>query len=180
MKLLRNSCIRKCNHWETLIIQNETALSTEKILNQCITVRHWTARYPFVQSSAVFLCTFFACITLFMAHLFSFCFMLQLLHVALFLCVALISCSTFSVFHFFILHSFQVALFWCCTLFMLHLFVCCTLFMLSLFSCCFMLHFFCVALFLYWTLFKFHFFLLYTFRVALSRVVLFSFFTIFE
>ena len=147
MKLLRNSCIRNCNHWETLIIQNETALSTEKLLNQCITVHHRTTRYPFVHSSALFLCTFFACVSLFMVHLFSFCFMLQLLHVSLFLCVALISYSTFTGFHFFILHSFQVALFWCRTLFMLHCFVCCTLFMLSLFSFCFMLHFFCVALF---------------------------------
>ena len=143
---------------------------------------------PLVHSSALFTCTFFAYFTLinfFMLYLLSFCFMLQLLHVLLFLC------CTFSELHFFILHSFQVAPFTCCALLM---FLCCTLFMLhlfcvALFPCCtfFVLHYFQVAHFLCCTLFvlhfsvlRFSFSVLYSFHVApffvlfFFRVLLFS------
>ena len=139
--------------------------------NQCITVHHRTTRYPFFHSGALFLCTFFAYFTLtffsFMLHIFSCCFMLHQLHVALF-CVALILCVTLFVLNFFILHSFQVALFLCCILFMLHLS-----------SCCFMLHSLHVALFPFCTFFhialfsSFTFFVSYILRVTLFRVGLF-------
>ena len=95
---------------------------------QCITVRQRTAPYPFVHSSPLILCTFFALFdycTLFMLHLFSCCFMLHSFHVALFsyctlfkflfLGVVHFSCFTFSMLHF-----FHVELFSCCTFFMLH------------------------------------------------------------
>ena len=210
--------------------------------HQCITVRQRTARYPFVHSSVLFLSMFciFHSSTLFMLQLFSWCFMLHSLHVALFLCcthyvldfirvalfhialfsswtffvlypvhvapfcalhtshvspflvllhVALITCCTFSVLPFFMLHSLQVSFFFCCTLFvlhfsvlhflhftlilsstffMLHSFSCRTFFRVALFSCCtlfvlhfFMLHFFHVELFSWCTLF-----VLYRFHVA--------------
>ena len=145
------------------------AFSVVTVHDQCITVRQRTARY---HSSALLTCTFFAYFTLiiyFMLYLLSFCFMLQLPHVLLFLCCA------FSELHFFILHSFQVAPFTCYALLMLHLFLCCTLFMLHLFcvahiSCSTfsVLHFFRIALCSSCT-----FFVLYTFRVALFCVALF-------
>ena len=123
--------------------------------------------------------------TLFMLHLFACRFMLLSLHVAFF-CVALISCLNLSVFHLFIWYSFQIVLFSCCILSMLHLFVCCTLLKLYLFSCCFMLRslhvapffllqFFHIALFS-----SFTFFVLFSFRVAVFIVALFSFCTLFE
>ena len=141
--------------------------------NQCITVHHRTTRYPFFHSGALFLCTFFAYFTLtffsFMLHIFSCCFMLHQLHVALF-CVALILCVTLFVLNFFILHSFQVALF-----------LCCILFMLCLSSCCFMLHFFRFALFFILHYFQVSLFLCCTFFVLHFSVLdFFSFCTIFE
>ena len=101
--------------------------------------------------------------TLFMLQLFSCCFMLFSLHDPLF-CVALISCWTLSVLHFFILHSFQVSLFPCCTFFILHSF------QVSLFLCCelFVLHFFHFTKFFSGT-----FFMLYSFLVALFPCCIF-------
>ena len=88
---------------------------------QCITVRQRTAPYPFVHSSPLILCTFFALFhycTLFMLHLFSCCFMLHSFHVALFsyctlfkflfLGVVHFSCFTFSMLHLFLLHFFSI------------------------------------------------------------------------
>ena len=128
---------------------------------QCITVRHGTACYRFVHSSALFLCIFFpyfSLVTFFMSHFF---------HVVLFLCctffvlhsfcVALWSSGIISMWHFFMLHYFILqfsrdALFSCYSNFKLHfsrgtLFSRCTFFMFYLFSCCFMVHSVHVALF---------------------------------
>ena len=132
----------------------------------------------------LFLCTFF---TYFTVALFSCCTFSRVVScctrfISHFFCVALISCLTLSVLHFFIWQSFQVALFSCCTLFMLHLFCvlhsfctfscvasCCTHFMLGFFMLhFFVLHFFYIALFS-----SFTFIVLYTYRVALFRVALF-------
>ena len=96
-------------------------------------------------------CTFSYC-TLFRLHFFC----VIPCSCCTFLCVAPFSCCTFSrvapccihiMLHFFVLHSFRVALFRvahfsCCTLFMWHLLSCCPVFILHLFTCCtpFMLH----------------------------------------
>ena len=78
--------------------------------------------------------------------------------------IALTSCLTLSVLHFFIWRSFQVAFFSRCTLYMLHFSVCSTILML---------HFFYVALFSSFTflccrLFVLHFSVLHFFHFALS------------
>ena len=133
-------------------------------------VHQQMARYPFVHSSALFLCTFFPYFTL---ALFSCC---TFSRVALcctrfmchFFCDALISCWALSVLHFFILHSFQVALFCvipcsCCTFLCVAPFSCCTF---SRVAPC------CIHIML-------HFFVLHSFRVALFRVALFPHCTFF-
>ena len=148
-------------------------------------------RHPFVHSSPLFLCIFFAyfILALFSCRTFSRAASSCFRFMSHFFCVAFILCLIFS--HFFIWYSFQVALFSCCILFICILFVCFTLLKLHLFSCYFMLHllhaapflccthfvlhFFCIALFS-----SFTFFVLYTFNVALFRVAPFSIFTIFE
>ena len=104
-------------------------LFATNIFDQCIRFRQRTARYPFVQSGALFLCTFFTYFTL---ALFSCC---NFSRVA--------SCCSRFMTHFFVLHSFHVGLYPCCTF---------------LYSTLFKFHFFRVALFSYCTLFKFHFF----------------------
>ena len=144
------------------------------IQHQCITLRQRTVRYhlcTLVHYSCALLFAYFTIATFFMLHLFSFCFMLQLLHVALF-CVAVASCCTFSKMHFFILYSFQVALFSCYNLFMLHLFCVLHSFHVAHVLCCTfsVLHIFYIVLFSSCT-----FFVLYTFRVALFRVALLFF-----
>ena len=142
--------------------------------HQCITLRQRMVRYhlcTLVHYSCALLFAYFTIATFFMLHLFSFCFMLQLLHVALF-CVAVAPCCTFSKMHFFILYSFQVALFSCYNLFMLHLFCVLHSFHVAHVLCCTfsVLHIFYIALFSSCT-----FFVLYTFRVALFRVALLFF-----
>ena len=144
--------------------------------DQCITVRQQTVRYPFVNSSALFQCTFFPYITIvtfFMLHFFD---------------VVLFSCCTSFVLHSFCcllvkLHYCHVAHFSSSTLFMLHLFKCCAfyilhpffaLFHVALISCCnvlrctrFVMHFFHVALFLYCPLFVLHISVFHFFHLAL-------------
>ena len=143
----------------------------------------------------LFLCTFF---TYFTIALFSCCTFSRVVScctrfISHFFCVALISCLTLSVLHFFIWQSFQVALFSCCTFFvcctyfapflaLLHValtscwaFLCCT------FSCCtfFILHSFQVSLLLCCTLIVLHFSVLHFFNFALflssNFFVLYSF-----
>ena len=140
---------------------------------QCITVRQRTARYHFVHSGTLSLCTFFphisllslfSCYSFFvvlwssciisMLHLFECCnfpfcnrYMIHSFHVAPFCMLHLFSCSNF-----FLLHSFRIALFPCC-----NIFSCCSFlhvalfFTLHLVLVCFMLHSlfctFCVELF---------------------------------
>ena len=130
-------------------------------MKQCITVRQLTARYPFVM---YYSCALFLHISL-----------LHSFHVAPFLVLFHVALASFRTF--FVLHSFRVWLYLCCTfsygsLFKLHFFraapFLCAALILHLFLRCFMLHslhvglfyvaLFRVALFLYCTLFKFHFY----------------------
>ena len=73
-------------------------------------------RHPFVHSSPLLLCIFFAyfILALFSCRTFSRAASSCFRFMSHFFCVALISCCTF-----FVLHSFQVSLFLCCTLLML-------------------------------------------------------------
>ena len=139
------------------------------LLDQCITIRQWKVRYPFVY----FFSPYFT--------LFTLCFF----HVALSSCYTLFFCCSFVRLHYFhvafvsmlsfsVLHSSHVAVFSCwtifvCTFFGLHffrvtLFSSCTLFMLQLSACCafFMMHFFRAALILCCCLF----FMLHSFHVT--------------
>ena len=81
--------------------------------NQCIMVRQWTARYPFVHYSALFLCTFFVAIYIFSCFTF---FMLHLFHVPLFSYAPFPWC-TFLCSNLSMLHFFRVALILCIALF---------------------------------------------------------------
>ena len=119
------------------------------VFDQCKTVSQWTALYPFVHYSALFLCTFFfrisffSCCTFFnffLVALFLCCtpFMFHFFHttpfscctflcVALFLCielfhVALLDVAIYSFCILLLLNSSHVAMFSCCTLFMLQYF----------------------------------------------------------
>ena len=118
--------------------------------NQCIMVRQWTARYPFVHYSALFLCTFTVAIYIFHVSLFSCCiyFMFHFSHMhhfhdALF-CVVIFPCCTFFVLHsFYVLHYFMLH-FYRLQCFRFVFFSCCTLRTLLHF---FLLNFVHVALF---------------------------------
>ena len=99
------------------------------VLHQCVTVRQRTARYPFVDYSAVYyFCAFFPYFTV-AIYIFSCCtfFIMHHFHVALF-CVAIISCYTFFMYctiscctftrcKVFVLHSSPVVLIVCCSFF---------------------------------------------------------------
>ena len=114
-------------------------------------------RHPFVHSSPLFLCIFFAyfILALFSCRTFSRAASSCFRFMSHFFCVAFILCLILS--HFFIWYSFQVALFSCCILFICILFVCFTLLKLHLFSCYFMLHSLHAAPFLCCTHFVLHF-----------------------
>ena len=176
----------------TNLYLNKTVIQTKPAEehHQCITVRQLTARYPFVHSSALFLCISFAyfTLTLFSCWIYSRVSSCCTPFKSLFLCVALISSCTFSVLHFFILCYFQVSRFFrvvhisCCTFpscnfFILHYFwvsrfSCCTFSRVALFPCCplFMSHLF--------PSFCFHVVpFVQSFYVALFRVAVFSCYT---
>ena len=128
--------------WENNIIAFEQVLSSKNStakcfdhthLDQCITVRQWTARYPFVHYSALFLYTFFVfhCDNLyFVDAALSSCwpfFILHHFHAALFLGSNLFMLRSFYVFHNFMLHfyslqCFRFAFFSCFTLWLLNFF----------------------------------------------------------
>ena len=140
--------------------------------NQCITFRQWKARYPFMHSCALALCTFFSIFHSFQVGLFSCCtiFVLHSFFVArwsscinsmldffflnvVFFRVALFRCCTFFLvaiflgWNFFVLDLFHLVLFSCFTFLRVALFSCCTFFCFASFCTHFMLNFFCITLF---------------------------------
>ena len=100
------------------------------VLHQCVTVRQRTARYPFVDYSAVYyFCAFFSifhCSNLYF-------FMLHFFHNASFPCCTFL-CSNHFMLHFlYVLHYFMLHFFTRCKVFILHSspvvrIVCCSFF----------------------------------------------------
>lgn len=131
-----------------IIYKNEFSsyVDDNTLCDQCITVRQWTNRYPFLQSSALILGTFFSIFHY--CHFFSICtfftscfFQVASFHVAIFLCCNLVklyyfhavsfSCCILSYCDFVVSHFFHVVFFFSFFHF----------FHTALYLCCYFLHF---------------------------------------